>query len=52
VILGAAGINAHLTVVRLPTAHGVFAKLRQYRGRRYRRVFGRIVELRHRDAIG
>ena len=22
-ILGAAGINAHLTVVRLPTAHGV-----------------------------
>jgi hypothetical protein len=46
VTLGTAGISAHLTVVLLPTAHGVFAKLRQYRRRRYRRMLGRIVELR------
>jgi pheromone shutdown protein TraB len=36
VTLGTAGISAHLTVVLLPAAHGVFAKLRQYRRRRYR----------------
>jgi hypothetical protein len=44
--LGTAGISAHLTVVLLPTAHGVFAQLRQCRRRRYRRMLGRVVDLR------
>jgi hypothetical protein len=50
VTLGTAGISAHLTVVRLPTAHDVFAKLRQYRCRRqrHRRMLGRVVDCGHR----
>jgi hypothetical protein len=44
-----AGISAHLTVARLPTAHDVLLGCARYRRRRYRRMLGRVVDCGHRS---